>query len=256
MHGAGATSRTGRLAFVLVALTLIATGVACAPAPGATPPGKAALQSGERLPVVLVPGWELGCVAKADDWDAWHKAFVAKGLPSDQFVVVHYNSCQSNDITSRMIGDAVDRLLQSSGAPKVNLIAHSMGAISSRWCIQFGKCAGKVAQVVTVSGANHGTVWAAACALQFWATSCADMQSTSKKLVALNRDETPDGIGWETWVSPCEFVILPRESTFLDGAVNHDLVDQCVDHSGWKWFKPTIETVTARLMAGRQPAMA
>jgi hypothetical protein len=66
-------------------------------------------------------------------------------------------------------------------------------------------------------------------------------------LAAINADESHGGIGVEAWVSACELVILPRGSTFLAGAVNRDLVDVCVDHSGWKWHAPTISTVADRL---------
>jgi triacylglycerol lipase len=219
---------------------------ACAPAPGASPPGSSAGEAAPA-PVVLVPGWELGCRAKPDDWDRWRDAFVARGLPADRFVVVHYDSCQPNLVTARMVGDAVRTLHQRTGAAKVHLIAHSMGAIPSRWCVMFGDCAGLVDQLVTLSGANHGTVWAEFCFLQFWGRACADMQPDSALLEAINTDESPDGVAIETWVSVCELVILPRHSTFLDGAVNHDLTDDCVDHSGWKWHAPTIAAVADRL---------
>jgi hypothetical protein len=73
-------------------------------------------------------------------------------------------------------------------------------------------------------------------------------------LAELNRDESPAGVVVETWVSACELVILPRESAFLAGAVNHDLNDVCVDHSGWKWHTPTITSVADRL-TGRAGAV-
>lgn len=233
----------------LVALIL----VGCAPAPGASPPTARAVPASERLPVVIVPGWEIFCVTRQTDWDEWTAALVRRGLPEDHVRVAFYDTCQSNLETAAMIGRTVDELLARTGAERVNLIAHSMGAIPTRWCVRFGSCAGRVDQVVTLAGANHGTVWAAACALQFWATSCADMQPESSMLAQLNTDESPDGVGWETWTSPCELVILPRESAFLDGAVNHDLVDDCVDHSGWKRHEPTIRAVTERLVPARRP---
>lgn len=201
--------------------------------------------------MIVVPGWEIACVTRQTDWDHWTEAFIEAGVPESHVRVAFYDTCQSNLTTAAMIGRTVDELLRTSGADKVNVIAHSMGALPARWCIRFGGCAGKVAQVVTLAGANHGTVWAAACGIQFWARSCADMQPDSEMLQRLNTDETPDGVGWETWVSACELVIVPRESTFLDGAVNHDLVDVCVDHSGWKWHRPTIDSVVSRLVPPR-----
>jgi triacylglycerol lipase len=229
-------------AFAAALLTL----AACAPAPGASRPDEQA-RDASLAPVVLVPGWELGCRARADDWDRWRDAFVARGLPAEHFVVVHYDSCQPNLRTAEMVGRAVTDLRQRAGVDRVHLIAHSMGAIPARWCLARGACNGHVDQLVTLSGANHGTVWAGACFLQFWGRACADMQPGSSMLAAINADESHGGIGVETWVSACELVILPRESTFLAGAVNRDLVDVCVDHSGWKWHAPTISAVADRL---------
>ena len=243
-------SPVGRAAVVVAAMVLVAVVTGCAPAPGASPSGSTAADA-RPAPVVLVPGWELGCRAKLDDWDAWRDAFVARGLPPDQFVVVHYDSCQPNLRTAGMISDAVADLRERTGARQVHLIAHSMGAIPARWCLLHGECRGHVDQLVTLSGANHGTIWAGACFLQFWGSACADMQPTSTILAELNQDESPPGVVVETWVSACELVILPRESTFLEGAVNHDLVRTCVDHSGWKWHAPTITAVAERLSVAR-----
>jgi triacylglycerol lipase len=229
-------------------LVLLAVVVGCTPAPGASPPGSAVVVAERARPVVIVPGWEIGCVTRETDWDDWRDAFVGRGLPEDQVRVAFYNTCQSNLDTAAMIGRTVDELLAATGADKVNVIAHSMGALSARWCVRFGDCADKVAQVVTLAGANHGTVWAEACGIQFWAVSCPDMRPDSEMLAELNTDEAPAGVGWETWVSVCELVIVPRESAFLEGAVNHDLTDDCVDHSGWKRHAPTIASVTERLV--------
>ncbi|MEX0767135.1 MAG: hypothetical protein WD029_01515 [Microthrixaceae bacterium] len=220
----------------------------CAAAPGASLGEQTAADASVARPVLLVPGWEFDCSANPTDWDKWRDAFVGRGLPVNQFVVLGYNSCQPNLVTAQMIGTEVQQLLDLSGADKVTLIAHSMGSIPTRWCISFGSCVGKVAELVTVAGANHGTIWASACFLQFWASSCVDMRPDSPMLRALNADESPEGVHIETWVSPCELAILPRESAFLQGAFNHDLLNDCVDHSGWKKFAPTIEREAQRLM--------
>jgi len=231
---------------IIVSVLLALGGSACTPAPGVSPAGTEA-PFAAPAPVVLVPGWEFGCIARSDDWDAWRDAFVERGLPEDQFVVVNYDSCQPNRLTAQMVGDAVSELRARTGAPRVHLIAHSMGAISARWCLRVGECRGAIDQMVTLSGAHRGTIWAGACFLQFWGRACADMQPDSPVLAWLNEDEAPPGVGIETWTSVCELVIVPRESAFLAGAVNRDLVQECVDHSGWKRHAPTIATVSDRL---------
>lgn len=231
---------------IIASMLLVLIASACTPAPGASPVGTGAPAAGPA-PVVLVPGWEFGCIARSDDWDAWRDAFVARGLPEDRFVVVRYDSCQPNRHTAQMVGDAVTELRARTGSPRVHLIAHSMGAIPARWCLRVGECRGAVDQLVTLSGAHRGTIWAGACFLQFWGRACADMQLDSPVLAWLNEDVAPSGVGIETWTSACELVIMPRESAFLAGAVNRDLVSDCVDHSGWKRHASTIATVSDRL---------
>lgn len=239
----GGAIRTG----VLMAALLGVVVAGCTPAPGASPSGSTATAPDLIRPVVIVPGWELFCETRRTDWDRWKAAFVARGLPADHVVVAFYDVCQPNLTTAAMLGEVVEDLLERTGADKVNLIAHSMGALPTRWCVSFGACAGRVDQVVTLAGANHGTVWAEACGVQFWAASCADMQPDSEMVRRLAVDPTPEPVGWETWVSACEIAIVPREFAFLEGAVNHDLVDECVDHSAWKKHRPTIDAVTNRL---------
>lgn len=246
-----------RAAWLLLAAVAAVAG--CTPAPGASPPGQRHAEADRPRPVVIVPGFELLCVSERTDWDRWRDAFVERGLPEDHVVVAFYDTCQPNRTTAAFLGRTVDDLLARTGADRVNVVAHSMGAISTRWCIRFGTCAGKVAEVVTLAGANHGTVWAEACGLLFWSRSCPDLAPGSAMLEQLNTDEAPEGVRWETWVSVCELVIVPRESAFLAGAVNHDLTDECVDHSGWKRHRPTIRAVTERLVprpAGSGKAVA
>lgn len=234
-------------------LVLAAVVVGCTPAPGASPPSARHAVAERARPVVIVPGFELFCVSERTDWDRWRDAFVDRGLPEDHVRVAFYDTCQSNRTTAAMLGRVVDDLLERTGADKVNVVAHSMGALSTRWCIHFGGCAGKVAEVVTLAGANHGTVWAEGCPVLIWSRACGDMAPGSALLTQLAGAGTAEGVRWETWVSFCELVIVPRESTFLDGAVNHDLTDACVDHSGWKRYRPTIRAVTERLVPGMPP---
>lgn len=251
VEGGGAVGR--RVAAALALAVAVGVAASCAPAPGASPPGTPAPVAEEAAPVLIVPGWELGCRARQGDWDLWVAELVRRGLPAEHVSVLRYDSCQPNLTTASMIADEVERLLQVAGTDTVNVVAHSMGAISTRWCLMYGGCVGRVARLVTVAGANHGTIWAQACWVQFWAASCADMHPGSPMLAAINEDETPDGVEVETFVSPCELAIVPRHSAFLDGAVNRDLVDECVDHSGWKRHLPTIRSVAARWVPGPSP---
>jgi triacylglycerol lipase len=204
----------------------------------------AATSSG-HTPVLIVPGWALDCrQGPQTEWKAWTEAFVAAGWNRNEVDVLDYDACAPATRTAVQVGHAVDALLERTGRKQVDLIAHSMGAIPVRWCVRFGSCQGKVDKAVTLAGANHGTVWAKACPLQYWSKACSDLDSSSKALAALNTgDETPSGAKWQTWVSICELVIVPRSSAALKGADNHDVTDRCVLHNDWKQDRPTIRSV-------------
>ncbi len=245
--------RLGRAWIVAVVACLAA---ACSTAPSATavnpttPSPPIPHPSGHR-PVLIVPGWALGCEnGPPSEWQDWLDAFSAAGYAPGEVEVFQGSRCIPNEQSAVAVGAAVDSLLARTGQKKVDIIAHSMGALAARWCQKFGECQGKVANLITLSGANHGTIWAYFCPLQFWSKACADMTPGSPMLTALNSgDETPGPTHFETFVSICEIVILPQTSTMLAGADNH-YVDRCVQHDQWKTDEPTVHEVVDELAGG------
>jgi triacylglycerol lipase len=201
--------------------------------------------SGHR-PVLIVPGWAMLCEnGPTTEWQDWLDAFAAAGYAPGEVVVYQGSRCEPNTTTAERVGRIVDDLLARTGQQQVDLIGHSMGALGVRWCVKFGACGGKTDHVVTMSGANHGTIWAPGlCMVEFWSAACRDMRPDSPMLAALNAgDETPDDAQWTTYVSICEFQILPQSSPMLDGADNHYVTDRCVPHDDWKEDAPTIRDV-------------
>jgi len=138
-----------------------------------------------------------------------------------------YNTAQSNSVTAQQLSAKVDSILAATGASTVNIVSHSMGALSSRYYIKNLTGGSKVDAFVSLGGPNHGTNTAIFC-LQ---TSCLEMRPNSSFLNALNRkDETPGRvITYATWWSPCDEVINPQSSTLLKGAANTQTA--CLRHS-------------------------
>jgi triacylglycerol lipase len=236
-----------KILFRLWILALVAATTACTPAPTRPLARTDIVPSGHR-PVLIVPGWALLCANGHGEWDAWLRAFEQAGYAPNEVAVVDADRCAPNTQSADSLAHDVDEMLRRSGQRRVDVIAHSMGLLGVRWCIRFGGCAGKIANVVSLAGAGHGTIWASLCPLQFWSKACADLRADSAMNAALNAaNETPDGIHWESWVSWCELVILPRQSALLAGSVQHDLTDRCVEHNQWKSDPETIATVVPRL---------
>jgi triacylglycerol lipase len=175
-----------------------------------------------HTPILFVHGWN----ASASTWTTMIGRFKKDGWTSAELASFSYNTSQSNATTAAIIQTKVDSILTATGAPRVEIVTHSMGALSARYYVRNLSGDGKVDALVSLGGPNHGTNTAFAC-LQ---TSCREMYPSSSFLTALNAtDETWGTPRYATWWSPCDEVINPRSSTLLDGATNTQTA--CMAHS-------------------------
>lgn len=228
--------RRGRIANIGVLLaTALMVSSACAPPPA---PPTAGLRSGEasaRRPVVIIHGWQFFCGHEdADTWKTWIDDALARGYRADEVSVFSYDTCQPSSVTIEAFGRYVERVLDRTGAPMVNIVAHSMGSIEARACMRFGACAGKVDKFASIAGANHGTLWANACELAFWSLSTCDLKPDGPFLANLNADdETWGDVDFVTMISWCDLTIVPFTGAALDGALNI-VTDRCLSHTDWR----------------------
>ena len=179
----------------------------------------------DRDPILFVHGWN----SSGSTWDTMVSRFLADDYAPNELVAFSYDTSQSNRTTAQEVADQVDALLAATGADQVDIIAHSMGSLSSRHYLKFlGGADGPVDTWVSLGGPNHGTDTAYFC----WSTACRDMWPGSSFLDALNADdETPgDIVRYATWWSPCDAVINPDSSVPVSGgAVNTQTA--CIGHS-------------------------
>jgi triacylglycerol lipase len=201
-----------RLRAFLATLAICVTGAALAPA-----------SSLAIDPILFVHGWS----GSASNWNTMISRFEADGWPKSHLRAYSYNTSQSNKTTAETtVKSEVEALKKATGAAKVDVIAHSMGSLNSRWYIKF--VAGGEANVdewVSLGGPNHGTSAAYAC----FSTSCSEMRPGSSFLTTLNSgDETPGAVNYGTWWSPCDEFINPDESVILSGATNTKTA--CIGH--------------------------
>ncbi|MET9834293.1 alpha/beta fold hydrolase [Streptomyces sp. NPDC006385] len=177
-----------------------------------------------RDPVVFVHGLS----SSASTWGDWIGYFKADGYTSAELNARSYDWAQSNATTARQLATEIRDVLARTGASKVDLVVHSMGALSSRYYLKNLGGTSYVDDFVSTAGVNHGTSTASWCAWLY--TSCAEMNTGSSFLTALNSgDETPGGVSYASYWSNCDEALTPDTTAILSGATNVEV--GCVAHT-------------------------
>ncbi|MGQ0576691.1 MAG: esterase/lipase family protein [Pseudonocardia sp.] len=132
-------------AAVLGLAVLLAVGCSAPPPPPA-PAGAA--------PVIFVHGYGAGAAV----FDEMIEHLRERGYPADHLLAVDLVPADGANIAvaEQVIAPAVERLAALSPDGRVDIVAHSMGALSSRWYATRLR-PDRVRTLVTVVGANHGT---------------------------------------------------------------------------------------------------
>jgi triacylglycerol lipase len=173
-------------------------------------------------PILFVHGYS----RTASDWKTMIGRFEKDGWKKSQLSAYSYNTSQSNKTTAEtVVKSEVEKLLSATGASKIDVVAHSMGSLNTRWYIKFLGGESKVDDWVSLGGPNHGTTFANFC----FSASCVEMRQNSTFLNELNAgDETPGAVNYGTWWSPCDEIINPDSSVPLAGATNTETA--CISH--------------------------
>jgi triacylglycerol lipase len=176
-----------------------------------------------REPILFVHG--IG--GSARDWDAVIARFKVDGWIDRELIAASYSSFSSNATIADEIRRRADSIRLATAFEKVDIIAFSMGSVSSRYYIKNLGGDTKVDAFVSVAGPNHGTETANSCSF----TPCIEIRRGSAFLTELNSgDETPGDVRYATWWSPCDQTIVPNESVILVGAQNTQT--ECLPHTG------------------------
>jgi triacylglycerol lipase len=181
------------------------------------------LPASSRDPVLLVHGFQ----ASSRGWRALETTLRAQGYRADEIDAVDYDNGASNVDVARQLAREADALRARTGAARIDVVTHSMGAISSRYWMERLGGAAHVDAWVSLAGVNEGTVWAYGC---YVLAPCRDMVPTSSVLERLNDGFHPRGdTRYGAWWSPCDDVIVPHTNAELPGA--HNVETACLDHT-------------------------
>ena len=134
------------------------------------------------------------------------------------------------------IAQWVEELKKRTGYEKIDIVAHSMGALDVRYYIKYLCGYKNVRKVVMIAGANHGTTVACADQLSCGAKQMCrtpDNWKDNEFLRKLNDcDETPGDVLYTSIWSPYDEIIRPPESSILKGAENIQISTKPVGHGG------------------------
>lgn len=176
-------------------------------------------------PVVLIPGWgdvgsRMAPLSQRLQAEGW--------APESVFVLNFVNPIGSNVDHADELEVAVDSLLaRNPWATEVDIVAHSMGGLASRWYIQHAG-QGLVRRLVTLGSPHRGTV----ASLIAPGPGGEEMKPGSPFLAQLD-SVLPEGVEGITIRSEIETHIIPNESATLPGVP--DTVLCCNMH----WTLPT-----------------
>lgn len=222
------------IALTLAALALPATGAA----QDALGDLMSELGQGPRVPVLLVPGWS----DDSEQLAPLRERFVEAGWADSTVVPLSFEDpVGSNRTHARTIARAIGDLRARTGAPRVDVVAHSMGGLALRYYLQNGGDP-EVRRVVFLATPHRGT-WSANLA---WGEGGDEMKPGSAFLLSLmDVFPVPPGVHGLTVRTPVDLHVLPPESAMLPPLPDVEVC--CPTHAGLLDHDETFDVIEAFL---------
>jgi triacylglycerol esterase/lipase EstA (alpha/beta hydrolase family) len=178
------------------------------------------------IPVLLVPGWG----DEATSMEPLRTRFTNAGWPESRVSVLSFRDpVGSNAAHAEEIGRAVRVLRGLTGAPRVDIVAHSMGGLAVRQFFLTEEEAGYVRRVVFLGTPHRGTV----VAVLSWGDGGREMVPGSPFLVRLNEaPAVPAGVQALAIRTPVDLRVIPASSAILRGEGVENVEICCPTHAG------------------------
>lgn len=175
------------------------------------------------VPVLLVPGW----LDTGRDLAAMQIRLLGAGWPSEYVETITFEEpTGSNREHADELEAAVERLLERTGADRVDIVAHSMGGLATRWYLRTREDP-PVRRVVFI-GSPHGGTLSAHLA---WGGGREEMMPGSPFLDTLNAGApVPEDVEAITVRTVVDTHVVPGESATLPGVPDYELC--CPTHAG------------------------
>jgi triacylglycerol lipase len=184
--------------------------------PSSTPPAR------NDVPILLVPGW----FDTARELAALRIRLMAAGWVGAKVQTITFQDpTGSNRDHAEEIDSAVAHILHETGAPRIDIVAHSMGGLATRWYLRTH--AAPVRRAVFIASPHRGTLTA----LLAWGGGRDEMMPDSPFLDTLNSGPVvPDGVEAITIRTSIDTRVVPGASATLPGIEDHTVC--CPTHEG------------------------
>ena len=156
-----------------------------------------------------MPGWSDR--ARRLRW--LHSDLLAHGWPASHVAALEFRDRYGGNIDhAAEIAASARALIASTGSPRLDIVAHSMGGLAVRYYLHFGDGARDVRRVAFTATPHAGT-WAAYLA---WGAGGADMRPGSPFLRRLaSLPAVPPGVQALCLHTPAETRVFPHKSALL-----------------------------------------
>jgi triacylglycerol lipase len=195
------------------------------------------------VPVLLVPGW----FDTARELAALRIRLTAAGW-SDVETLSFADPTGGNRQHAAEIDSVVAEMIERTGAPEVDIVAHSMGGLATRWYLKT-RPAAPVRKVVFMASPHRGTL----SAVLAWGDGSDEMLPASDFLESLNTGPAlPSGVSALTIRTPVDTHIFPAESATLPGVPDRSVC--CPTHAGMLHDEEVFRLVSEFLEDSALPA--
>jgi pimeloyl-ACP methyl ester carboxylesterase len=188
-------------------------------------------------PVLLVHGF----AGTTSCWIALTRVLRDQGMTVDTFNYLPFGT-SVEDLAGRL-AVKVAGLLSETGADKVHLVGHSLGAVVIAQAFADGCLAGQVDTVVTLAAPFGGSPWATLLPL---ATTVRALRGGSPLLRRLASSPIPNGVRWISLIAGLDVIVPGRRSVPSRAGVQTVTVDD-VGHVGLLMSRPAIGRIVDAL---------
>ncbi|MEZ4872943.1 MAG: hypothetical protein R2827_12055 [Bdellovibrionales bacterium] len=130
------------------------------------------------------------------------------------------------------LANRVDEVLLKTGSDQVDIVAHSLGGLVSRYFMSVGEGRGKVRQLITLGTAHKGTNASVLLKLFLSGSLSRDLRRKSYFIKTLNQTPIPSKSKIVSIYSKNDWTVWPHHSCHLDGDPGQNLTNCCVESTG------------------------